>query len=146
MSKTYRNVEFAKWYRRPQHRNNLKARSRYRSEVKEHIGSNFLRPRDLIRQVTPTELSDRPCEGYLKAFTEEMKAGLKITPYIKPWIKDDFYQADWLIEIQSNTNTIYVSNQWCMRIFDQPAYYLPFIVNTKENKYRVKVCQHKWRM
>lgn len=146
MSRTYRNVEHAKWYRHPQQNNNLKARSRYRSEVKEYAGSNFLRPRDLVREVAPTEWQDRHCTGYLKAFTEDDKAELKVTPFIDPWIPDVYYEPKWLIEIEKNTNTIYVANHWCRTVFRQPAYYLPFIVTTKQHRYKVKVCQHKWEL
>jgi len=143
MSRTHKDIEHAKWYRRPHTKKIISDKARYLQEVKEEFGPNFIRPRDCANNL-PVTWDDKHCYAVYKEWTEEKKADAVIRPFIN-WTHTDDTKSEWFTEMNFSNNTIFVSNKLHGRIHNQPAYYLPFIITTQKSRYYVKVDQSGWR-
>jgi len=141
MSRTYRNVEEAKWYRSPRINNFKQGKARYIEEVKEELGSNYIRPRDVDLNL-PQTWDDRHCHALIKEWTEEAKVEHILASRLD--IKHD--NPTWFLDTNLTNRTIWVSNSHMRRkSFNNKVNYLPFVIKANNHSYYVKVNKSSWR-
>lgn len=147
MSRTKRNIEYAKWYTKPKTQNYRKALHHSKKEILEELGSNYLNGnskdyKSIVHSWEDKKISARNEVLDFSYYIERMVEQKIISLYgeLPKWLQIDFNKQKNRIEM---TKMFYYFYKYS-KISRPQVVYLPFCFKHKKYEYPVVVYEHNW--